>query len=428
MNDRELEQRLRTWYQAEVPADEAAPAALRSGVAAIPHVTPIPLRERSPGRGLLLVAAAAVLTTTLVVGAMLAGADPFTPPSFAPPSGAPSAEPTSALPSADPVADLIVYTRWKMLRRGEEDCTSSSGFCLSANTFVSDSDGSDERELLEARFDFVLTVSSDGSRVLVQVRDPDGQHMYLTDKDGSAPQRLQTHCQAPCVEDSYGFTFSPDGGRLAWVRSLANEVAVIAIMDMATGAVIELDSTAGKGAPPAWSPDGGRLAFAGYVVDADGSNLRQVVPAELFARDAQWSPDGSTIAFTSERDTIAEPGVFDNSQRLNDIFIVRPDGTGLQRLTTDTLGPLGTVEAGDFGAAFPTWTRDGHITFSRYPAQVMDPFELWIMDRDGSHARQLDPLDAAALTTLGCVVCAYPSANSVEIGLPSPIAFWISSR
>ena len=37
MTDQELEQRLRSWYQAEVPADLAAPADLRARVVAIPR-------------------------------------------------------------------------------------------------------------------------------------------------------------------------------------------------------------------------------------------------------------------------------------------------------------------------------------------------------------------------------------------------------
>jgi Tol biopolymer transport system component len=78
--------------------------------------------------------------------------------------------------------------------------------------------------------------------------------------------------------------------------------------------------------PPAWSPDGTRLAFVGavpgqrfpptslWIVNADGSGLHQVVPVLGFY--PTWSPDGSRVAFTS-----------------GDLFVINVDGTGLTQLT-----------------------------------------------------------------------------------------------
>ena len=73
MTDHELELRLRSWYRAEIPATETAPAALRSSLTAIPRAE---LLSRRPARkrGFTLLAAAAILTTTIVGGALLAGA------------------------------------------------------------------------------------------------------------------------------------------------------------------------------------------------------------------------------------------------------------------------------------------------------------------------------------------------------------------
>jgi dipeptidyl aminopeptidase/acylaminoacyl peptidase len=434
MTDHELEQRLRTWYRAEIPAKETAPAALRSRLAAIPQAIPTPLGRRAPSRGLTLLAAAAVLTAAIVGGALLAGSDLFAPPSVVAPSGLPSADASTVTPTVGPVAGVIVYTRWKTLRDGEEDCTTTFVFCHRATVYISNADGSDEQVLVAGPYAYVLAASPVGPTVLIRRRDADGDHTYLTDVTGAPLQRLETHCQAPCGEDWYGFTFSPDGKRLAWIRSLTDERPVIAIMDMSTGAVVELASTLGIAAPPSWSPDASRLVFGNLVVDADGSNLQQFAPADLFRgmegefavglAAPQWSPDGSLIAFASFHDRV----ITGNSQQLNDIYVVGPDGTGLQRLTTDTIEPLPAAEIGAFGASFPTWTRDGHITFSRYPTPQDAAFELWVMDRDGGNMRQLDPSDAAALTALGCVSCAYPSTGAIDLGLPSPIAFWVPAR
>ena len=179
------------------------------------------------------------------------------------------------------------------------------------------------------------------------------------------------------------------------------------------------------------------MAFGNHVVDVDGSNLKEIAPADLFREEQsgvyyaglaapQWSPDGSLIAFTSMNDRITTDPP-DNSQRLMDIYVVRPDGTGLQRLTTDTVEPPADTEVGDFGAGFPTWTRDGRIAFSRYPTRSEDPFELWVMDPDGSNATRIDRPNAAALTALGCVACPYPETTGYDAGMPVS-AYWIAGQ
>jgi Tol biopolymer transport system component len=82
---------------------------------------------------------------------------------------------------------------------------------------------------------------------------------------------------------------------------------------------------------PAWSPDGNRIAFSAvrdgqwemFVVDVDGSNLRQLTTSSADDLHPTWSPDGSTIAFQS------------NPEAQWDIYVIRHDGTGLARVTTD---------------------------------------------------------------------------------------------
>ena len=99
----------------------------------------------------------------------------------------------------------------------------------------------------------------------------------------------------------------------------------------------------GSANSPSFSPDGKRIAF---VTNLGG--LPQVwtvptrpaaVPQLVTAFDdpvgfVEWSPDGAWLAFT------LAPGGGMNEQ----VYLVRPDGTGLQRLTdggkeTNRLGP-----------------------------------------------------------------------------------------
>ena len=54
---------------------------------------------------------------------------------------------------------------------------------------------------------------------------------------------------------------------------------------------------------PAWSPDGGKIAFTRdwskniYIINADARGLRRLKSAPGIARDFTWSPDGRLIGF-----------------------------------------------------------------------------------------------------------------------------------
>ncbi len=86
MTDRELEQRLRSWYGAEIRVDEVAPLALRRDVAAIPRIAPQPARPVGRGPRLTLLAAAALLVAGGVVaaGSGLLRLTSLVPPEIAP--------------------------------------------------------------------------------------------------------------------------------------------------------------------------------------------------------------------------------------------------------------------------------------------------------------------------------------------------------
>src|SRR5688500_3526337 len=122
MTDQQLEQRLRSWYQAEIPINEVAPTALRSSVVAIPRANPARPRPLGPARTRRVLALAAVLTTAAVGAALLAGSGPFRLPTVVAPSDAPTTGPTPEVePSDQVVPGRIVYTRWRMVREGDED-------------------------------------------------------------------------------------------------------------------------------------------------------------------------------------------------------------------------------------------------------------------------------------------------------------------
>ena len=103
MNDRELEQRVRNWYRAEIGEDAVAPLALRRDVAAIPRSAPESARPLGGRTRLTLLVAAAFL---VVGGVVAVGAELVRLSSVLPPVTLPSpsvvAQPTALASTTAP--------------------------------------------------------------------------------------------------------------------------------------------------------------------------------------------------------------------------------------------------------------------------------------------------------------------------------------
>src|SRR5687768_9648341 len=160
--------------------------------------------------------------------------------------------------------------------------------------------------------------------------------------------------------------WSPDGSRLAFAGY--NQPGIL-VLNLADWSVTILPV---NGQSPAWSPDGLKLAFAAdelYVMDADGSNVVQITSNMGFVGQPTWSADGSTIAFACQID----PGN-------PDICTIQADGTGFARLTSDP--------AADYGPAF---SPDG----SKIAFSTASPFSnphIAVMNTDGTGLTQLAPV------------------------------------
>ena len=401
MNDRELERRLRAWYRTEAGAGETAPVWLRNDIAEIPRTSSRPARRFGRGRGLTLLAAAALLLVGGAVAAAGSGVlrlpwqvppEPIPPvavvstPSTADESSGPVVSPSPA-PSATPIAvakagGLIAYIRTTQKPNTDNCGADSAPTCGVPRLWIVGSDGSNAHELFPDGVygQTYMSWSPDGTRLLYMDRGG----LYLTDANGSTPQLVDTGCVAPCQRD-WQAAFSSDGAKLAFVRYDADGSPSIATMDLASGRVTVLSSTADAGGMlPEWSPDGRQIVFwrpgskdmggpiapvldAVFVVGADGRNLRQVTPKTIDAANARWSPDGARIVFTSI-----------DGQR-QDIHTIRPDGTDLRQLTTDGI------------SGWATWTPDGRILFVRGSGGAGNGGSLdsWTMNADGTQAAEL---------------------------------------
>jgi TolB protein len=86
---------------------------------------------------------------------------------------------------------------------------------------------------------------------------------------------------------------------------------------------------------PVWSPDGKQIAFNSdrdgddevFVMDADGTNVRQLTANDDWDSDPAWSPDGKQIAFESDR--------YGDSE----IFVMDADGTNVRQLAQKGTNP-----------------------------------------------------------------------------------------
>lgn len=161
---------------------------------------------------------------------------------------------------------------------------------------------------------------------------------------------------------------------------------------------------------PAWSPDGGRIAFESdrdgnwelYLMLSDGSQLRRLTEHPASDRYPAWDPDGRRLVFQSDRSGTPElyilevaSGTISRLMRLDgeeifpawspdgqriafslvvenriDLFVVGADGTGIVQLTQN-----------EFRDVWPRWSPAGDqlAFFSRRDTEGEDD-ELYLLN------------------------------------------------
>lgn len=191
--------------------------------------------------------------------------------------------------------------------------------------------------------------STDGKQIAFVSAREGTPHIYVMDADGTGTRRLTDSDQ----EDDHP-SWSSDGTRIVFSR----EGAIFEV-PAAGGAAHRVGRGLGSAQSPAFSPDGRLIAYDYrkpgfsirelYVMNADGTGNRQVTRLGQTSSLPAWSPDGGTLAFQSS--------VLGGK---NEIYTVPVRGGTPKRVTTSTID-----------AIQPDWTPDGSgITFSRDGALV----------------------------------------------------------
>lgn len=179
--------------------------------------------------------------------------------------------------------------------------------------------------------------TSDGRIVFTSRRDSSGEteivtHIYSVRADGSdlINLTLRAGLNLGHGTDIFWVDVSPVGSQIAFIVA-RNREADLYVMNADGSNLRQLTQGSRVETSPRWSPDGLRLAFVGdtfqtdsvppdiYVINADGSgeyNLTATVSG--WKEDPRWSADGAQLAFVNATD----------NQR--DIYVVRNDGADPQ--------------------------------------------------------------------------------------------------
>jgi TolB protein len=179
--------------------------------------------------------------------------------------------------------------------------------------FAADPDGKNERPLVPHRqMEYSPSLSFDGKWVAFTSEVGGQADIWRVHPDGSALEQLTDD---PAFDDQGAI--SPDASTLAFISTRDGGTANLWVLDIGTRKYRNLTHNSAGSFRPSWSPDGKWIAFS------------------------------SDVGASPTVDTQVYPGQWELMQSTG-IYIVRPDGTGLRRLT-----PPGGV------AGTPTWSADG---------------------------------------------------------------------
>lgn len=175
----------------------------------------------------------------------------------------------------------------------------------------------------------------------------DRYDIYTVNRNGTGLRRL-THYDVYTAEG----VLSPDGKRIVFTSLKDGDLDIYTMNVDGTG-VRRMTNTPGYDGGAWWSPDGKRIVYRAnhptdstelkayrdllaqrlvrpakvelFVMNADGSDQRQITHLGGANFGPSWTPDGKRIIFASNYQS-PRSGNFD-------LFLVNPDGTGLEQIT-----------------------------------------------------------------------------------------------
>ncbi len=217
--------------------------------------------------------------------------------------------------------------------------------------------------------------SPDGSRIAFQRENDTGERdIWIIDEDGSQAEKVtdsRGSSQHPRFSrDQKYIIFDSNRDDSSGDESARNQNFDVYSISLESGAIRRLTDWAEWDMYGSLSPDGRKLVWRRAVTDKDGKRNFEIFTKDLSTGaetnvsnssavdfDPHWSPAGDYIVFASNRGPAP--------RRLTDLFIIKPDGSDLRRVTDGGGQVMGFLR--------PSFTADGqHITANRVVRGVTD--------------------------------------------------------
>jgi TolB protein len=227
---------------------------------------------------------------------------------------------------------------------------------------------------------------------VVRFRQPGWYELYVMNPDGSGKRRLARHFWVSRLDD---LAWSPDRRKLVFAGKVSHSAGPcdrpgyckkdIFVINADGSGLRQLTRNALVDEEPAWSPDGHKLAWSRwsdgtgedvFVMKADGSDQQNLTQRPGNQGGPRWSPDGRAILFTAV--PLAQPRSPTLWPHRGDVYVINADGSGQRNLTH-------TRKSGEFD---PSWSPDGRIAFSR---QFGGGVRILVMNADGGGKRAVTP-------------------------------------
>ena len=160
--------------------------------------------------------------------------------------------------------------------------------------------------------------------------DNNKEEIWMMNSDGSNQHYIG-------VEGNLG-GWDPNGSKLIFTTEINDNYEIFTCADDGTN-IQQITNTTENEIAPQYSPDGNQVVYSIFtgdlftntntstyeicVMNADGTNIRQLTNNNFFDGSARWSPDSALITFGSDR----------HAEKQWEVYIMNVDGTNVRRVT-----------------------------------------------------------------------------------------------